>query len=354
MSTANIVDGSRPALDLPARYVAGERLGAGASGETFAAIDGATGTACVVKVFTIGAAARSTAVAEFRGLETLAHPGIVRVRDVGRLEDGRLYLVTDRVVGPGIDSLAAIVDDTRRRSAFEHAARDLADALAHLHGRGLVHGDICPANVRWGEVGGASRAVLIDFGLSGPPVPGDGAARGTLGYAAPEALTGARTAAVDLFALGATLFEAFCGAPPFGRGLPAVERMLASAAPVPSSIRAGLGEGWDRLFARLLAADPAQRPKSARELLREVVQLSAGAETPTEIDLGVPYPEGDPLEGILVGRRAERTALRAELDRLAEGTATASSVTLVGPPGSGRRTLFELVARDVAIAAAAG
>ena len=180
----------------------GERLGAGASGETFGAIDGANGTACVVKVFAVGAAARGAAVAEFRGLETLAHPSVVRVRDVGRLEDGRLYLVTDRVAGPGIDSLAAIVDDGRRRAALERAARDLADALAHLHGRGLVHGDICPANVRWGESGGSSRAVLIDFGLAGPPVPGDGAARGTLGYAAPEALTGARTAAVDLVRAG--------------------------------------------------------------------------------------------------------------------------------------------------------
>ena len=94
------------------------------------------------------------------------------------------------------------------------------------------------------------------------------AARGTLGYAAPEALTGARSPAVDLFALGATLFEAFCGAPPFGRGLPAVERMLAAPAPAPSSLRPGLGEEWDRLFGRLLASDPAGRPRRARDLLR--------------------------------------------------------------------------------------
>jgi hypothetical protein len=89
--------------------------------------------------------------------------------------------------------------------------------------------------------------------------------------------------------------------------------MLSEPAPPLSSIRSGLGEGWDQLIARLLAADPNERPASARELLREVIRLSAGAETPAEVDLGVPYPEGDPLAGIFVGRRlrAQRAARRA-------------------------------------------
>ena len=214
-----------------------------------------------------------------------------------------------------------------------------------------MHGDVCPANVRLADDG---RAVLIDFGLAGPPIPGDGAARGTLGYAAPEALTGVRAAAVDLFALGATLYEAWSGTPPFGRGLPAVQRMLSEPAPTLSSIRPGLGDGWDQLFARLLAADPGARPATAREVLREVIRLAAGADTPAEVDLGVPYPEGDPLAGIYVGRRVERAALRAALDRLAEGAATVSALALVGPPGSGRRALFDVVARELAVAGAAG
>jgi transcriptional regulator with GAF, ATPase, and Fis domain len=331
--------------------VAGERLGEGASGEAYGVVDTTDGAACVAKVFAAGAAARGAAIAELAGLQALAHPSVVRVRDVGRMGDGRLFLVTERVAGPSIDSLANISDEAVRRAAVQRAAQELAGALAHLHGRGIVHGDVCPANVRIGDDG---RAVLIDFGLAGPPVPGDGAARGTLGYAAPEALTGVRSAAVDLFALGATLFEAWSGAPPFGRGLTAVQRMLTEPAPALSSIRAGLGAGWDRLIARLLAADPSARPASAREVLREVIRLSAGADTPAEVDLGVPYPEGDPLAGLFVGRRAERTALRGALDRLAEGAAPMSALVLTGAPGAGRRTLFEVVAREVAIAGAAG
>src|SRR6185369_15148937 len=111
------------------------------------------------------------------------------------------------VAGPAVDSIAAIADDGERREAFQRAARDLADALAHLHARGIAHGDVSPANVRLDAGASPARAVLIDFGLAGPPSAGDGAARGTLGYAAPEALTGARGPAGDLFALGATLFE---------------------------------------------------------------------------------------------------------------------------------------------------
>ena len=83
--------------------------------------------------------------------------------------------------------------------------------------------------------------MLSTSALPGRPRPGDGRACGTLGYAAPEALTGARTPASDSFALGATLYEAWSGAPPFGRGLPAVQRMLTGRAPPLSSVRAGAG-----------------------------------------------------------------------------------------------------------------
>jgi transcriptional regulator with GAF, ATPase, and Fis domain len=340
---------------LPARYEVTERLGAGASGETFAAIDRTNDTACVIKLFADGSRGRRSALAEFRGLETLAHPSVVRLRDIGRLGDGRLYLVTDRVVGPGVEGIATVADEAERRALFVRAAIDLASALAHLHARGIVHGDVCSANVRMSAADGSPpRAVLIDFGLAGPAHPGDGAARGTLGYAAPEALTGARTPATDLFGLGATLFEAWSGTPPFGRGLRAAERVLGGPAPPLSSVRPGLGPAWDGLLERLLAADPVDRPAHARLVLREVTRLGAGAATPTEVDLQVPYPDGDPLAGLFVGRRAERAALRAILERLAEGAAPAAALALVGPPGSGRRTLFEVAARDVAVAAAAG
>ncbi len=351
MTAANLVDSAThapPWWPNGGRYVAGRKLGQGASAETFLAREATSHEEVVLKLFPPGARG---AELEFRHLAGAAHPGIVRVRDIGRTADGRTFVVTDFVPGPEIDRIASIASDAERRRAFERAAAELADALAHLHGRGVMHGDICPANVRLAADG---RAVLLDLGLAGPPTPGTGAARGTLGYAAPEALTGARTAVADLFALGATLFASWTGAPPFGAGVAAVQRMLTGRAPTLSSVRAGLPVAWDRLLERLLAPDSRDRPSSARQLLREIGRAVANGETPTEVDLGVPYPAGDPLEGVFVGRAAEREALRRGLERLADGEAAHAVIALVGAPGSGRRTLVEAVARDVDVAVAAG
>ncbi|HTA20237.1 MAG TPA: phosphotransferase, partial [Polyangia bacterium] len=192
MRAANLVAGAPVSVPgLGERYVAGRRLGRGASAETYEVEDRATGEKLVAKVF--DAATHATAAEEFRQLVDVAHPSVVRVRDIGRAPDGRAFVVTAFVSGAALDGLASMLDEAPRRAAFERAARELADALAHLHGRGIIHGDVCPANVRFDAAG---RAVLLDFGLAGPPTPGGvaGGARGTLGYAAPEALTGARTA----------------------------------------------------------------------------------------------------------------------------------------------------------------
>jgi len=274
VAVANVVDSSS-AQPIGPRYRLGDRLGAGASGQTFAATDTNTAEACVVKVFAADAGGRRVALAELRGLETLSHPNIVRLRDAGRLPDGRAYLVTDRIVGPGLEAIATIADEGERRAQFCRAAVDLVTALAQLHARGIVHGDVCPANVRLAtDAGAPTRAVLLDFGLAGPPRPADGGARGTLGYAAPEALTGARTPAVDLHALGATLFETWSGTTPFGRGLAAAQRMLGGPAPALSSVRPGLGSGWDDLVARLLAAE--QEKQQTEQAQSRRLQVGSG------------------------------------------------------------------------------
>src|SRR6188768_4188172 len=111
---------------MPSRYALGERLGQGASGETFAVVDTSDGAACVTKLFAADAAGRRVALNELARLQALAHPGVVRVRDVGRLGDGRIFLVTERVAGPSVDSVASLSDEGARRAAFERAARELA------------------------------------------------------------------------------------------------------------------------------------------------------------------------------------------------------------------------------------
>src|SRR6185295_16152154 len=151
------------------------------------------------------------------------------------------FLVTDHVPGASLASLAS-GERGEGLARFAAAADDLADALAYLHGRGLLHGDLTPANVR---LDGEGRPVLLDFGLSERLATATtGAAAGTLGYLAPEALVGERTALGDLYALGATLYAAWTGTAPFGVGLEAVRRAREGAPAAPSALRPGLPDAW--------------------------------------------------------------------------------------------------------------
>jgi transcriptional regulator with GAF, ATPase, and Fis domain len=334
------------------RYRIEQVLGAGRSATAYSATDSVTGQRRVLKVFRPESpAAGRRASDEFRRLHELAHRNIVRVWDLAHSAEGALYLVTDEVQGPPITSLAQVVSTAARREAFQRCARDLADALAYLHGRGVVHGDLSPANVR---LDGEGRPVLFDFDLAGPGQGGaGGGATGTLGYASPEALVGVRGPAGDLFSLGAVLYEAWTGAPPFGVGLEAVQRMLSGCAPQLSAVRDGLPPAWDAILARLLDPRPEDRHPSARELLREIARAASGDAASVDLDLRAPHPEGDPLAGIFVGRRIEREALHTALERLAEGSVARSVIAIVGSLGSGRRALVELALRDARIESAA-
>ncbi|HEY8926502.1 MAG TPA: AAA family ATPase, partial [Polyangia bacterium] len=291
--------------------------------------------------------------AEFERLAGLEHRSVVRVRDVGRSESGRLYLVTELVTGPSLLSIADLGDEAERRARWQQAALGLADALAYMHGRAAVHGDVSPDNIRLADDG---TPVLLDVG--GWILAAPGAACGTLGYAAPEALVGRVTPASDLFGLGASLFAAWTGGGPFGVGAQSVGRLLAGApAPLLSSVRPGASAGWDALVSELLRPAPDERPSSAREVVRRMRRhlepssassAPAGGEEPSA-ELLPPHPGGDVLAGVFVGRERERALLAGALRDLADGASRWSVVALHGPEGSGRRRLIEQALQELAL-----
>src|SRR5262249_30865321 len=148
---------------------------------------------------------------EGRLLAKLDHPNIVKVHQAGQA-GGLFYFVMDRVEGPTLaDRLA---EGPIPLPEIRRIGLDLLDALAAIHRAGVGHRDLKPGNVLLT----GTRAIIGDFGIAredgGPQsdLTATGAVFGTPAYMAPEQAMGrSATPRSDLFALGATLFEAAVG-----------------------------------------------------------------------------------------------------------------------------------------------
>jgi serine/threonine protein kinase len=162
------------------------------------------------------APARRALVREGRLLVRLSHPHLVRAYELAwALDDGRPVLVLETLGGETLSHLIHRLDAAGRRLPSREVAvlgLQLASALSYLHHHGWLHLDLKPANI----VAEAGRARLIDLSIARRP----GRARagtGTIEYLSPEQARGGRlTAAADVWGLGAVLYAALIGEPPYG------------------------------------------------------------------------------------------------------------------------------------------
>src|SRR5438270_10715124 len=162
--------------------------------------------------------ARRRAVREAQMAARLSHPNVVGVYDILE-EDGRPCIVMELVP---FRSLRDAVAEDGPMSPAEAAQVGLSvlAALRAVHGAGVVHRDVKPANILLGPSG---RVVLADFGIAkaadSPALTASGVLLGSPSYLAPERARGGRAGtAADLWALGASLYAAVEGRPPFERG----------------------------------------------------------------------------------------------------------------------------------------
>lgn len=263
------------------RFVVGKLAGQGSMGAVFRAHDRATGKPVAIKVLSQHDA---DAVLRFdheaRVLAELAHPHIVQHVAHGRSKRGTPYLVMEWLEG---QSLAARLQMGRlsAANALELATR-IASALAATHARGIVHRDIKPSNIFLVN-GSVHAATVLDFGVaqaanSGNRVTRTGGVVGTPGYMAPEQVQGSRgraTARVDIFSLGAILFECLTGRRAFeGDDVMAIlARVLREEAPRVRTFLPDVPEELDTLVAHMLSRVPEARHANGAEVYRALQQV---------------------------------------------------------------------------------
>jgi len=277
-----------------------------------------------------------------------SHPHIVTVHDLGE-ESGQPYMVTEFMEGG--DVAGVIEEADGHRLPLDQAiniAKETCRGLDFAHRRGIIHRDLKPGNV-WLTDDGTAK--IGDFGLAvavdRSRLTQEGMMVGTVSYMPPEqAMGGEVSPKMDLYSLGAMLYEMVTGRPPFlGDDSVAIIGQHINTPPVaPSWHNPQCPRPLEALILRLLAKNPAERPASASDALSalEAIDLSEGP--PLERgDGGISDPHAlDSLAGgVFVGRQREMGELKAALEDALSGRGRL--MTLVGEPGIGKtRTALEL------------
>ncbi|MFC5141063.1 protein kinase [Actinomycetospora rhizophila] len=290
-SVPNALGDARATIE-PGRLVAGRYLliapvGRGGSGSVWRAHDELLDRDVAIKRLHGGRALdaqrarqiRDRAHREGRVAARLHHPRLAAIFDMTEL-DGEVCLVMEYVAAP---SLADLLDREGSLPPVRVASigAQIAEGLAAMHERGIVHRDVKPANVM---IGAGDAVTVTDFGIAvvdTDPATADQLVAGTPHYMAPElARGGTATAAADVFSLGATLYAALEGAPPAGDGGNALEVLSRVATGVVTPARRA-GDLTPVLRA-LLDHDPARRPDAARAA-RMLASHDADAGPPTGV-----------------------------------------------------------------------
>jgi serine/threonine-protein kinase len=214
----------------------------------------------------------------------LQSPHTVGLYDFGATEDGTLYFAMELLDGMDLESLVRGTGPLPAARVV-HILRQVCESLEEAHASGLVHRDIKPANLHIGRFGLRHDFVkVLDFGLvttagtRHESVTGAGTITGTPAYLAPEMIVGDKVdGRADLYALGCVAYYLLTGHLVFGSdtALQNVVKRLHEAPPRPST-RTGLPIPFDleAVVLSCLATQPEDRPASARELARMLVEVN--------------------------------------------------------------------------------
>ena len=253
---------------------------------------------------------------EARAAASLTHPSLVHVYDSGS-DDGAHFIVMELL--DRYRTLRAVLDERGRLPADEVVAigGEILAGLRAVHERDLVHCDVKSSNVMLAP---GSAAKLIDFGIATAPHGATDAdtSIGSLQVMSPEQLHGeALTPASDLFSLGAVMYEALTGRPPYPGATPAEVSAAQQRGVVqpPSRVAPGVPDRLDAVVLQALRRDPASRFHSAQAMAVALgaVQAEDEEDETRVISTGYvppPAPPAPPAPRTVGRRPVRRTAPR--------------------------------------------
>jgi tetratricopeptide (TPR) repeat protein len=266
-------------LLLAGRYLLGEPLGGGGVGQVFRAYDAFADRPVAVKIFgaqVLSSEAVQSFARDARAFAGLGHPAVAALVELNMAQG---FVVTELVNAPTVEE--------RMRQGGDGgwllpAARALLDLLGNCHRMGLVHGGLKPTNVFLMPAGvrvvdvGAHRLLALRSTETG-------GLSSVWPYLSPEQLFGAQASSTgDLYAVGAILYRALTGKPPFARA----EDDRRQAPPRASSVNANVPPAWDDFLAKALHPDPAQRFADAAEMDAALPAVAPGLVLPPAASLG--------------------------------------------------------------------
>ena len=269
-----------------------DELGRGGMGVVYKAFHRALKRMVALKIVLPDAGDQETMLKRFRREAELharlSHPNIVHVYDSGCI-DGVHYFAMDFATGTQLTKLVGSPEFTLARRV--EVMRQVASALEHAHGHGVVHRDIKPDNV---IVDAGWKAHVVDFGIAKPTdntgmenITRQGLAIGTPHYMAPEQFrpklgeVGPRS---DVYSVGAVLFHTLVGHPPYEADT--AHAVLIKAATQDPPQLAGeytpseeeIPEDLAAIVRRCLRKQPEKRYQSAQELADDLGRLNRGEE----------------------------------------------------------------------------
>jgi WD40 repeat protein len=266
-------------------YLLLNEVGRGGMGVVYRARQVSLGRLVALKMMRSGILAGPEEVARFQAeaqtAARLRHPTIVAVHEVGEHE-GRHYFSMDYVEG------GSLADSTRggRPLPAQQAARcaeAIARAVQYAHTQKVLHRDLKPSNVL---LDAAGEPHVTDFGLAkalggGPQLTATGQALGTPGYMAPEQADGRSKdvgPAVDVYGLGAILYELLTGRPPFQADTPLVtlQQVVTADPAAPRQLNRDVPRDLETVCLKCLRKEPHRRYATAQELADDLRRFLDG------------------------------------------------------------------------------